>query len=57
MKIGVRNLLLFPSYASETAKSMKVFDGPTLNADAFVWLRELVAHEIIILKCLSRLPP
>ena len=42
MKIGVRNLLLFPSYAHET-NSLKIFDGPTLNADAFVWLRELVS--------------
>ena len=43
MKIGARDLLLFPSYAHET-NSLKIFVGPTLNADAFVWLRELVAH-------------
>ena len=32
---------------------MKVFDGLTLKADAFIWLRELVARrarEILILK-------
>ena len=53
MKIGARNLLLFPSYACEKASTMKVFDGLTLNAYAFVWLRELVAHrarEILILQ-------
>ena len=53
MKIGARNLLLFPSYAREKANTITVFDGLTLKADAFVWLRELVAHrarEIIILQ-------
>ena len=55
-------ILLFPSYAHET-NSLKIFDGPTLNADAFVWLRELVAHrarEMLILQelpAVSRLPP
>ncbi len=59
-EVGARNLLLFPSYAREKANTMKVFDGPTLNADAFVWLRELVAHrarEMLILKELPSLPP
>ena len=55
-------ILLFPSYAHET-NSMKVFDGLTINADAFVLLRELVAHrarEMLILQelpAVSRLPP
>ena len=56
MKIGARNLLLFPSYASETAKSMKFFDGLTLNADAFVWLREIVAHRAREFLILQELP-
>ena len=58
MKIGARNLLLFLRNARKTANTMKVFDGLTLNADAFVWLRELVAHrarEILILQE-TRLP-
>ncbi len=53
MKIGASNLLLFPSYAREKANTIKVFDGLTLNADAFVWLRELVARrarEMLILQ-------
>ena len=50
-------ILLFLRYAREKANTMKVFDGLTLNADAFVWLRELVAHrarEMLIL--LQELP-
>ena len=57
MKIGVRNLLLFPSYAREKANTMKVFDGLTLRADAFVWLRELVARRAREMLILQELPP
>ena len=56
MKIGARNLLLFLSYARKKAKAMKAFDGLTLKADAFVWLRELVAHRAREFLILQELP-
>ena len=52
-----------PKLRTRDGENMKVFDGLTLNADAFVWLRELVAHrarEMLILQelpAVSRLPP
>ena len=55
MKIGARNLLLLPSYAHKT-NSLKIFDGPSLNADAFVWLREIVAHRAREMLILQELP-
>ena len=35
---------------------MKIFDGLSLNADAFVWLRELVAHRAREMLILQELP-
>ena len=49
-------ILLFLRYAREKANTMKVFDGLTLNADAFVWLRELVAHRAREFLILQELP-
>ncbi len=51
------NLLLFPSYTREKVNTLKIYHGLTLNADAFVWLRELVAHHAREILALSRLSP